>query len=219
MKYASYRPTDNKSIPVVVSLGEMETPVWLQQDWESGEYAQFVVRNGCGHCCAAMALRMHGVDIDPHGEYELCVKLWGHPEIVGHEKQANFQSVDGIAKVIRHHGITAESFGVPDRHAAMEHICECLRAGKLVIFESHPTADFPDNPFSTGEHWVMAVGYTEDGEILVANSSRRATEKGYQLVDEDTVRRALYLGASPEDYTWGEWRDEFRGGVGYVVVG
>ena len=219
MVYASYRSQDNELIPAIVSLGEMQTPVWVQQRWETGEYAIYVRKNGCGHCCAAMALNMHGVNIDPHEEYELCVKLWGHPEIDGHEKQGNFQSVDGIAKIIRHHGVAAESFGVPDRECAIEHICRALRDGKLVIFESHPSEDFPDNPFSTGEHWVMAVGYTEDGEILVANTSLRATDKGYQLVDADTVKRALYLGASPADYTWGEWRDEFLGGVGYVVVG
>lgn len=120
MIYASYREENNELIPVCVSLGEMQTPVWLQQRWEAGEYAIYVRKNGCGHCCAAMALNMHGVKIDPHEEYELCVKLWGHPKIDGHEKQGNFQSVDGIAKVIRHFGIAAESFGVPDRESAIQ---------------------------------------------------------------------------------------------------
>lgn len=219
MKYARYRFTGEERIPAIVGIGEGETPVWTQQLWDEGEYAEFIVRNGCGHCCAAMALTLFGVPTDPHEEYMLCRELWGAPEIVGHEKQANFQSVSGIAKIIRHFGIKAEVFGIPSIEDAIRRITAALREGKPVIFESHPREDNPDNPFSKGEHWVMAVGYTEDGRILVANSSNKVPGDGVNLVDESTVADALYLGADPEDYTWGEWRDEFIHGVGYIIVG
>lgn len=219
MKYASYRLTGDERIPAVVSIGDSETPVWMQQLWDEGEWAEFIVRNGCGHCSCAMALCLFGVDIDPHAEYSLCRELWGEPEKEGEHRQGNFQSIVGIVKILTRFGVPARCFGVPDRDAAASHIESALREGKQVIFESHPTEDFPDNPFSTGEHWVMAVGYTENGEILIANSSLRAVKTGIQLVDIDTVRRALYLGSSPEDMTWGEWRDEFKHGTGYIVVG
>lgn len=219
MEYATYTLTGDPEIPATVSLGERKTPVWMQQLWQTGEYAEFVRKNGCGHCCAAMALNMHGIDIDPHGEYALCRELWGAPSRDGERSQGNFQSISGIVKILNYHGVAAECFGVPDSEAATAHIEAALGDGKLVIFESHPTEDFPENPFSTGEHWVMAVGYTPSGEILVANSSLRATDRGVQLVTRDTVRRALYLGSSPLDMTWGEWRNEFKNGTGYVIVG
>lgn len=219
MIFASYKYEDSEKIPATVSLGERTTPVWIQQRWDSGEYLIYVRKNGCGHCCAAMALNLFGVKIDPHGEYALCRSLWGAPRDEGERRQGNFQSVSGIVKILEHYGVPAECFGVPDRESAAEHIERALGEGRVVIFESHPSEDFPDNPFSTGEHWVMAVGYTEDGKILIANSSERAIATGIQLVDIETVKRALYLGAAPEDMTWGEWRDEFIHGVGYIIVG
>lgn len=219
MIYARYRFTGDEKIPAVVGIGGRETPVWTQQLWDEGEYAEFIVRNGCGHCCAAMALNLFGVRINPHEEYALCRELWGAPKIDGHNGQGNFQSVSGIAKIIGHFGIAAEVYGVSTREEAAARIESALREGRPVIFESHPREDNTDNPFSRGEHWVMAVGYTEDGKILVANSSNRVPGDGVNLVSIATVSDALYLGADPADYTWGEWRDEFLHGVGYIVVG
>lgn len=225
MEYAVYGELCERYAKSYVALGRMRTPVWQQQCWGEGEYAEFIVRNGCGHCCAAMALTMHGIAINPHGEYALCRELWGAPRELRRpdgtkEGQGNFQSNAGIVKMLRHHGVPAEGFGVPSQGAAREHIDGALRRGRLVIFESHPTADFPDNPFSTGEHWVMAVGYTEDGRVLVANSSVKASKTGVDIVSLDTVVRALYLGSEPDgEMTWGEWRDDFKSGTGYIVVG
>ena len=78
--------------------------------------------------------------------------------------------------------------------------------------------DFKENPFSQFEHYVMAVGYTKDNKILVANSSEKWTEEGVQIVDIETILKALFLGASPIDMTWGE-RDHYINCSGYVVVG
>ncbi|MBR2930274.1 MAG: hypothetical protein IKC32_03485 [Clostridia bacterium] len=220
MQYAKYRKTSSELIPVYVSLGDMETPVWMQQLWEEGEYALYVRKNGCGHCCAAMALMMHGVDMDPHREYALCRELWGAPRDEGERRQGNFQSIAGISKILGRYGVPTRVYGVSDREVAIANILSALEDGKQVIFESHPRPDFPENPFSPGEHWVMAIGFVEDGRILVANSSLRATAEGYQLVDAATIRDALYLGAAPEDdLTWGEWSNEHITGVGYIIVG
>ena len=93
-----------------------------------------------------------------------------------------------------------------------------MKNGKQVIFWSNPKEDFPENPFSVGEHYVMAVGYTEDGKILVANSSQRKAPDGVQLVDVTTIVRALFLGSAPTDKTWGEKGDHIHC-AGYVVVG
>ena len=214
MEYAGYKIIDTELIPSMVTIGERSTPVWRQGRWSTGEYQQFVRGNGCGHCCATMALNLHGIEIDPHEELSLCMKLWGEPVL----PQRAYQTVSGITKILGHHGIKAEGFGVPTRREAAENIEKALKSGTQVIFWSHPNEDFPENPFSTGEHYVRAVGYTEDGKILVANSSEKRAPTGVQLVDIDTIARALLLGASPEDMTWGE-RGPRERCAGYVVVG
>lgn len=229
MKYASYEYIDEPRAVVRISIGGMSTPVWFQNRWGDSdeEFSEFIVRNGCGHCCAAMALTLHGHSIDPLEEYMLCRRLWGAPAEVrdpdGRKSgQANFQSVMGITKVIRHFGISAECFGVADLQKVGAHIDGALRCGKQVIFCARPSSDNPENPFSLGYHWIMAVGYTESGSILVANSSEKYTPLGVQEVSLTTILRALCLGSSPADFTWGEWGDEaagFVGGTGYVVVG
>lgn len=220
MEYAKYYLTEDQYIPAVVEIGNRKTPIWMQQLWADGEYQEFVRKNGCGHCCAAMALNLYGISITPHDEYSLCRELWGAPSTNGEYRQGNFQSLYGITKIIRHHGVKAEAFGVSDLEVAGNHIESALREGKIVIFESHPTPEFPDNPFSTGEHWVMAVGYTFNGQILIANSSVKAVTTGIQLVDIGTIKRALPLGASPDEkMTWGEWRETFMSGIGYIIVG
>ncbi len=218
MQYASYKMINTELIPSVVSIGEASTPVWRQARWSTGEYQEFVRKNGCGHCCAAMALNLHGVKIDPHGEFTLCRQLWGEPVREQEFPQGNYQTVSGIVKILNHHGIRAECFGVPSHESAASHIAAVLREGKQVIFWSNPNEDFPENPFSQGEHYVMAVGYTEDGQILVANSSERRAKDGVHLTDITTIVRALYLGSSPTDKTWGEKGDHVHC-AGYVVAG
>jgi hypothetical protein len=218
MTYATYKIIGTELIPSEVFLGDASTPVWHQAKWSEGEYEEFVRKNGCGHCCAAMALNLHGIKITPHEEFTLCRKLWGEPNREQEFPQGNYQTVQGIAKILRHHGVPAECFGVPTREHAAAHIESVLREGKQVIFWSAPREDFPENPFSTGAHYVMAVGYTEKGEILIANSSQKKAPDGVQTVDVDTIAKALYLGAEPTDKTWGEKGDHIHC-AGYVVVG
>ena len=218
MVFATYQLTGDEKIPSTVNLGKRSTPVWLQQKWDTGEYREFIRKNGCGHCCTAMALRLNGVDIDPHQEFSLCRQLWGEPQKDREFPQDNLQSVAGITKIINRFGVKAEYFGVADLEDAEKHFDAALRGGKQIIFWSHPRSDFPENPFSKHEHYVMAVGYTEDGQVLVGNSSVNGTETGVHAVETATVIRALYVGSQPVDMTWGE-RDRYANCAGYVVVG
>lgn len=218
MEYASYELTHSDLSPCTVWLGDASTPVWRQARWSAGEYQEFVRKNGCGHCCAAMALNLHHVKIDPHEEFTLCRALWGEPVREREFPQGNYQTVSGIAKILRYHGVRAEWCGVPTREIAAARIADALQSGKQVIFWSNPNEDFPENPFSLGEHYVMAVGHAENGKILVANSSERRAPDGVHLVDIDVIARALFLGAEPDDLTWGEKGNHHRC-AGYVVVG
>ena len=218
MDYATYELTNEELTPVIVSIAGGSTPVWSQGRWSEGEYQEFVRKNGCGHCCAAMALNLHNIKITPHDEFTLCRKLWGEPDREQEYPQGNYQTVSGISKILKYHGVNAECFGVPSREEAADHIAKMLCAGKQVIFWSNPNEDFPENPFSFGEHYVMAVGYTENGEILVANSSARKAPTGMHLTDIETIVKALYLGSEPRDLTWGQ-KGYHRHCAGYVVVG
>jgi len=219
MNFAASERVLAELVPSIIYFNSHSTPVWRQQRWNEGQYQEFIRKNGCGHCCTAMALRLNGIyNIDPHDEFTLCRELWGEPQKDREFPQDNLQSVSGITKILHHYGIAAEYFGVKDLKTARKHIETALKTGKQVIFWSHPTEDFPENPFSKHEHYVLAVGYTEDGQIMVANSSERWTQTGVQLVNIETIKKALFLGADPIDMTWGE-RDHYINCAGYVVVG
>ena len=99
MIYAKYNKRDDYLIPSEVILGDNITPVWLQQRWTDGEFSEYIVRNGCGHCCTAMTANLKGIKITPYEEYELCRKLWGAPN--AGEQQDHFLSVAGIVKVLK----------------------------------------------------------------------------------------------------------------------
>lgn len=218
--YPSYKYTNDVSVPAIITLGEHSTPVWIQQKWQDGEWAQFVQKNGCGHTCTAMVLNLNGININPHEEFALCRKMWGEPRMGEPLYEDNFISASGIVKVIKSFGIKAQAFGVPEgkTHEAAQHIENMLRKGKQVIFWSHPSDKLPDNPFSSGEHYVLAVGFTEDGMILIANSSEKAAVKdGIQTTDTDTIAKVLREGSEPMDFTWG--RHDLVHSGGYVVVG
>ena len=101
---------------------------------------------------------------------------------------------------------------------ACEHIMTSLLNKKQVIFWSHPTDEFPDNPFSPGEHYVIACGFDENGKIVVANSTNRVKGDGIQLVDIDIIKKSLHIASEPLDRTWGEL-DCLEKDAGYVVVG
>lgn len=211
-----YRMTGESSVPAVVTRGAYSTPVWLQQDWENGEFAVYIRNNGCGHCCTAMAANLMGASMNPYEEYLRCRQMFGAPG----ENQCHFTTVPVILKVLESLGIPAVGFGVKKDGGkeSAAHIMQMLRQEKMVIFVSEPSDRLPNNPFSSGHHYVLCVGLTEAGEVLVANSSRRATDKGVQLTDEKTIAAAIHHDCDPQNITWGEL-DRFHDGFGYVVVG
>lgn len=220
MHNATYSFTGNTKIPSEITFNGNSTPVWIQQEWDDGEYAEFIRRNGCGHCCTAMALNLHGIKINPHEEFALCRKKWGEPRMGEPLEEDNFMSVCGIVKILAEFDVSAQGFGVPvgESEKAAEHIVKMLREGKQVIFWSHPSEKLENNPFSSGEHYVLAVSISDDGKILIANSSKRAeTSDGIQFTDRETLAAVLYEGADPQDFTWGRYDLAHNGG--YVVVG
>lgn len=220
MDYVKFELTDNEKISCIASVGKKSTPVWRQARWDSGEYAVYVRNNGCGHCCAAMALQLHGIQINPHEEYELCRKLWGVPNENGKPIQHHFMSISGISKIMKHFNIPAKCYNVPESDFSQTKsiIISALSEGKQVAFWSQPSPNFPENPFSKGEHYVMAIGFLEDGKIAVANSSEKMAPQGVQGVTFETIEKALYHGSEPTDMTWGE-PEHYNNCAGFVVIG
>lgn len=216
MSTVTFENTTNEDIPAVVHRGAHSTPVWIQSKWTEGEYARYIQRNGCGHCCTAMAACLYGVEIDPYREYMLCRELWGPP--CEERGQDHFITVSGIVKVLSSLGIPAACFGVDDQKRGLDHILRSLKEEKLVIFVSDPFRDV-DNPFSTGYHYVMAFGLTENGDVLIANSSEKVTRGGIQTVSPQEIGKALYQGGiADKSMTWGVV-EELEKGCTYVVVG
>jgi len=216
----SFEYTGNPDIPAIVTKGDKSSPVWIQQNWNTGTYANYIKKNGCGHCCTAMALNLNGIKINPHEEYELCRKMWGEPRMGEPLFEDHFISETGICEIIRSFGVEAQAFGVEisKSHEAAKHIISELSLGKSVIIWSHPSDKLSDNPFSPGEHYVLAVGLTDEGKIFIANSSSRSkAENGIQHADFEMIEKVLFEGTQTTDYTWGRY--DFTKSGAYVVVG
>lgn len=218
---AVFHLTSDALCPATVEKGDCMTPVWIQQEWQEGEFACYIQKNGCGHCCATMALRLSGIpDITPHDEYVHCRALWGEPDEA--QGQNHFLSVAGVEASLRSYGVNAKAYGFAagQRTDAVAHILAELRAGNLVLFHSLPL--LPDNPFSPGAHYVLFVGLSEDGRVMVANSSRRARTDtpGVQLVTAQDIEGALSPdGCDPHVHslTWGVLYN-YKEKLGYIVI-
>ncbi len=225
MDFATFVNTGDKKIPAIVTVGNRSTPVWSQSEWTEGEKYKVINGSGCGHCCVAMALRLMGVsDVDPHNEYLHCIEIWGTPKKTGDEKtnQYSFISVSGVEKSIKSYGVPAQAYGVEKNgvEKAVDHMVESLKHGKLVVFDSVPTEEFPDNPFSTGAHYVLLCGITKEGKILVANSGSKGKPDfpGIHLVDKEVLVKAQIDDCRVGDLTWGQLIPA-REKAGYVIVG
>ncbi len=228
MDIVTFRVSDDEFIPAYVSVRGKETPVWIQQRTPEAEFSTSVKQSGCGHSCIAMALRLLGVeDITPYKEYLLCRELFGAP--VREDKSPNglrqyhFITPSGVTKVFRHFNIKAQDYGVPKgkRKDCTEQIKKALQEGKLVIMASHPSPEFPENPFSKGDHYILLVGFNKDGKIFVANSSLNGVTPILGIhdgVEDSVIERALWDGGESIDATWGnlEILDKL---TGYIIVG
>lgn len=225
MEFAKFVNTGDKKIPAIVTVGNRSTPVWCQSEWTDGEYYKVINGSGCGHTCVAMALRLMGIDdVDPHKGYLHCRGIWGAPKKTDDEStcQYGFLSVSGSAKCIRSYGIPATAYGVEKngRAKAVDHMLEALKQGKVVLYDSIPTEEYPDNPFSTGAHYVLLCGITKEGKILVANSGTKGKcdFPGIHLVDREVLERSMIDDCYATDLTWGQMIPVHEK-AGYVIVG
>ena len=223
MKVASFEKLDNSLTPVIVKVGDRETPVWIQQRCNAGKYQEQVKYSGCGHTCAAMMATLLGKKITPHEEFELCVECWGEPNSKPVEfTEYPFITVSGIVEILTKLGVKAKYYPIKPIGVkkATEHMLSEVKNGKLACFISVPSESFPENPFSKGHHYVLIVGFMEDGKILIANSSvkHQPEIEGINIVDAETIEKALSPVADPlPNRTWGvmENLDE---ACGYIIA-
>ncbi len=226
MDIATFRIVEGDFIPAYVSIRGRETPVWIQQRTPEAKFSTAIKQSGCGHSCTAMALRLLGVeDITPYKEFLRCRELWGAPKNPDEngDRQYNFITPSGITKILKSYNVESKNYSVPKgkRKECAEHIKQALMDKKLVIIASHPCEDFPENPFSKGDHYVLLVGFNKEGKILVANSSLNGITPilgVHEGLDLDIIERALWDGGDSIDGTWGylKYLDKL---TGYIIVG
>ena len=220
IKFSKKTDNSDEKIYAEVFAHGYSTPVWNQNKWQDGEYAEYIRKNGCGHCCTAMALNLNGVKISPHEEFVLCRKMWGEPRMGEPLCEDNFISPSGLAQIIKRFGINAAAYGIEagKSYEASVHIEKELQNGRQVIIWSHSSEKLNPNPFSKGEHYILAAGFTQDGKILIANTSDYvADQNGIQFTDRVTIEKILMEDTRITDYTWGRYN--FSDGGSYVVVG
>ena len=228
MDIATFRTTDDEFIPAYVSVRGRETPVWIQQRTPDAEFSKFVKQSGCGHTCVAMTLRLLGFDdITPYKEFLYCRELFGAPKKAEESPngltQHAFITPSGIRKVLQSFSVPAMDYSVPKgkRKECVKQIVSALKDGKLVIMASHPSKEFPENPFSKGDHWILLVGFNKDGKILVANSSLNGITPIlgiHEGVEEEVIEKALWDGGESIDATWGNL-EILEKITGYIIVG
>ena len=228
MDIATFRINDDEFIPAYVSIRGKETPVWIQQRTPDAEFSKAVQQSGCGHSCTAMALKLLGVeDITPYKAYLRARELFGTPlppeQSPNGLRQYHFITPSGVTKVLKSYGFNSKCYPVPlgKRKECVDQMVEALKEGKLVIFISHPSPEFPENPFSKGDHYVLAVGFNRDGKIMVANSSlngKTPTLGVHEGVENIDIERALWDGGDCIDATWGNL-EILEKITGYIIIG
>ena len=165
-----------------------------------GTYAKELSAHGCGACCAAMALALMGKKAAPADVVRKGVALWGkwpkYPLI----------SANGLATIVGKYGCTAKVATVVGsyRTTIRKLIDAALRAGKPVIC-------WTSKGFSSGDHYVLAVGYNKLGRVVVANSGNRGP---VNIVTLNTLCKYLQEGTGADR----RWYKSTAGSAGIVVI-
>ena len=172
-----------------------------------GTYAKELSAHGCGACCAAMALTFMGKKAAPADILRKGVALWGkwtkYPLI----------SANGLATIVKAYGCTAKVATVTGnyRTSIRKLIDSALRAGNPVICWTDDNGHRID-PFASGDHYVLAVGYNRLGRIVVANSGNRGP---VNIVTLDVLCKYLQEGTGADR----RWYKSTAGSAGIVIIG
>ena len=172
-----------------------------------GTYAKELSAHGCGACCAALALTLMGKKAAPADILRKGVALWGkwtkYPLI----------SANGLATIVGKYGCTAKVAFVTrnNRTTIRKLIDAALRAGNPVICWTDDNGHRID-PFSSGDHYVLAVGYNKLGRVVVANSDNRGP---VNIVTLDTLCKYLRAGTGADR----GWYKSTAGSAGIVIIG
>lgn len=193
-----------------VKLGEQHTTVWNQHK-RHGDWKGELDKHGCGISCAAMAANLKGPlkHTTPEGLMEQAVK------VLGRKKHGQLYAIStaGIVRVLKHEGVKAARYNVTAKNvgAVKKKIDKALKAGNPVICWTCARMD--GDPFARGHHYVLAVGYTKGGKVLIANSGGRGP---VQIVSLDTLCKYLHRGNTGKDRGW---YTNTRDSAGIVIVG
>lgn len=173
----------------------------------SGNYANMLSEHGCGICCTSFVLTLLGkLNITPSAIIEKAIKIWGKPKTV-------LLSGNGIAAIIKKYGFNATYLSVTstNRNTIKKKIDEAFKAGKHVICWTAPNG-YKDDPFSTEDHYVLAVGYDNIKNVIVANSGNKGP---INIVTLDTLCRYLQNGNGKD----AGWYKTTSGSAGIVIIG
>lgn len=172
-----------------------------------GTYAKELSAHGCGACCAAMALALMGKKAAPADILRKGVGLWGK------WPKYSLVSAQGLTTILKKYGYTSSFHAVTktNRSAIRKLLDTALRAGNPVICWTDDNGHRID-PFSSGDHYVLAVGYNRLGRIVVANSGNRGP---VNIVTLDVLCKYLQEGTGADK----RWYKSTAGSAGIVIVG
>lgn len=172
-----------------------------------GTYAKELSAHGCGACCAALALTLMGKKAAPADILRKGVALWGK-----WPKHALISS-RGLAAIVDKYGCSAKVTFVTksNRTTIRKLIDTALRAGRPVICWTDDNGHRID-PFASGDHYVLAVGYNRLGRIVVANSGNRGP---VNIVTLNVLCKYLQEGTGADR----RWYKSTAGSAGIVIVG
>lgn len=191
-----------------VRLDGKETTVWKQSAL-TGTYASQLKAHGCGHCCVAMAACLRGKATTPAAVLKMAVNLWGKPG----SGESYALSARGAATLLKKLGVTAAAYTVTAANltSMKTTIKQALKTGKQVICFTHKYD--ANDPFASGDHYVLAVGYSKDDKIVVANSGGLGR---IQKVSLTKLMAYIYHSGTGKDATW---LKTSAGSAGIVIVG